>query len=147
MATVHVGSWIPAIIGIAAFGTPAYLLGTRYGWPGYVFGPLVGYLGLQALGGIVNFTEAVLVRGLPEKPACTDRQCRWLYPRPMYERGYRLHKCSCGRAFVYGESSAFTAVELFEVASSGEVKPHMRWRPLRGWTSNGPFRTKPSRID
>lgn len=114
--------------------------GARFGWLGFVLGFIVGILASCGVfvGGIWLVTSLIgLFTGIPEFPPCKCGKCRdaWNPPFGDYRPemvGDRIGvRCQCGSLYVK------RGRRMFEVLPDGTRKPHMIWKPFRGWYPDG----------
>jgi hypothetical protein len=130
---------------VASAVAGSVFLGSGFGVVGYVLGPLAGASGAYIALRILWLVEQLLWIGLPHLPRCSNPHCS-TKSQVAREHGYLVDRCECGRCFARTRRNAFSPTELFEVLPNGDVVPYMRWQPMRGWTTRGPFRERPRRL-
>jgi hypothetical protein len=132
---------------LAAALVGSFSLGTTLGLAGYLLGPFVGVSVLYLAYRVVVYLEEQYALGRPRMPPCRTGTCPPGGFKLVFEDGYILYKCACGRRYRRERRPPFGPSEVFEITQEGDAKSYMRWKPFRGWTAEGPFTQQPHRVD
>ena len=115
--------------------------GAKFGWLGFVVGLLAGTLascGVYVGSILMRCLLIGLSTGIPEFPPCGNGKCKYAWTPPFGD--YQLSemvgdrigvRCQCGSLYVK------QGRRMFEVLPDGTRKPHMIWKPFRGWYPDG----------
>ena len=124
------------VVAFIAIGIKAsYYFGIKHGTMGYVGGFLIGtagsFLSFGCFGYCIGFLIG-MITGFPEYPTCSNDTCQ---DREAPDSDYRyedyngalIARCKCGTPYIK------RGCRVMQLQPNGETKPHMIWKPLRGW--------------
>ena len=135
-----------ALMALTAALVGSLSLGAVLGLVGYLLGPFAGVGTLYLMFRLAAYLEEQYSRGRPSVPPCRTGTCAPTDFEVVFEDGYILNKCACGRRYCRARKLPFGPSEIFEITREGDATPYMRWRPFRGWTAEGPFTQRPQPV-